>query len=125
MHVQGTLARLWRWYELVVHTRTERFGGAMTHGANPDGLLSTPHVEMHMADAAHLAGSDEMFKAIDAATPLLDVSCSSSSWRSLVRIEDTEYAGRVSLLLLPEAAALRRDQGQSPYRPHIPAVRRA
>ena len=85
--------RLWRWYELVLHTRTERLGGAMTHGANPNGLPSEPRIDTHKTDAAHLAGSDDMLKAIDNAAPLLDVSCLGSSWRSILRIEDSEYAG--------------------------------
>ena len=48
------------------------------------GLLS------HLITTVRLA-----LKAIGAAAPLLDVSCSGSSWRSLICIDDTEYAGLI------------------------------
>ena len=65
----------------------------MTHGTNPNGLLSELCINTHKADATHLTGSDEMLKAINNVAPLLNVSCLGSSWCSILCIEDSEYAG--------------------------------
>ena len=66
----------------------------MTHGANPDGLPSELRIETHKSDTTHLAGSNEMLKAIDDAAPLLNVSCLSSSWRSIIRWSATATDSR-------------------------------